>query len=102
MSKVFSFRLSDVNPREAQAKKIIESRVEEGYSLRQIIVEALIAYQSRISSKGDINHLLERLEDIIMSFNPSNTKGKDNPILTSAFLDSIKQSAKKGIRIERN
>ncbi len=102
MSKVFSFRLSDVNPREAQAINIIEAWVEEGYSLRQIIVEALFVYQSRKSSRGDIDLLLERLEDIMVSFTSSTTQGKENPVLSSAFLDSIKQSAKAGIRMERN
>ena len=42
MSKVFSFRLNDDNPREAQAREEIKAWVKEGYSLRYIITEALL------------------------------------------------------------
>jgi hypothetical protein len=42
MSKVYSFRLGDENPRESQAMAVIEAWMEEGYSLRQIITRALV------------------------------------------------------------
>lgn len=45
MSKVYSFRLDENNPREAQAREVIEAWVEEGYSLRYAVVEALITYK---------------------------------------------------------
>jgi hypothetical protein len=43
MSKVYSFRIEN-NPREAQAREVIDAWVTQGYSLRHIIVCALISY----------------------------------------------------------
>ena len=42
MSKVYSFRLDDDNPREAQARGVIKAWMGEGYSLRHIITDALL------------------------------------------------------------
>ena len=41
MSKVYSFRLDENNPREAQAREVIDAWVSKGYSLRHILTEAL-------------------------------------------------------------
>ena len=40
MSQVFSFRLDEDNPREAQALQVIKTWASKGYSLRYILVEA--------------------------------------------------------------
>ena len=42
MSKVCSFRLDSDNPREAQAIEVIDNWVSQGYSLRNLLTEALI------------------------------------------------------------
>ena len=42
MSKVYSFRLDENNPREAQAREVINAGAEDGYSLRYIVTEALL------------------------------------------------------------
>ena len=42
MSKVYSFRLDNNNPREAQAREVMEAWADEGYSLRQVVVDALL------------------------------------------------------------
>ena len=42
MSKVYSFRLDSDNPREAQAIEVIDNWVSQGYSLRNLLTEALI------------------------------------------------------------
>ena len=52
MSKVYSFRLCDENPREAQAREVIEAWVEEGYLFRYIIVESLISYKKNEIEQG--------------------------------------------------
>lgn len=54
MSKVYSFKLNDDNPREAQAREIIEAWVEERYSLRHIITEALLIYLKKFNICGMI------------------------------------------------
>lgn len=46
MSKVFSFRLREDNPREVQAQDVIEAWISEGYSLRHILTEALLQYDN--------------------------------------------------------
>ena len=58
MSKVYSFRLSNDNPREAQAREVIEAWVEEGYSLRQVIVESLLSLESGTNSYSEIRSVL--------------------------------------------
>jgi hypothetical protein len=45
MSKVYSFRLDADNPREAKAKGVIDTWLEKGYSLRYLVVEALISHK---------------------------------------------------------
>jgi hypothetical protein len=44
MSKVYSFRLSENNPREIQAREVMEALISQGYPLRYILTEALIWY----------------------------------------------------------
>ena len=42
MSDVFSFRLESKNPREAQAREVIDAWAKQGYGLRHIMMEALL------------------------------------------------------------
>lgn len=105
MSDVFSFRLSDKNPRETQAREVIEAWAKQGYSLRHILTEALLLlgnHENNSVKSGDIaetvdrlSRLVERLEDrleVVPAGQPVNSE------LSTAFLASIKMAAKPGIR----
>lgn len=59
MSKVYSFRLSDDNFREAQAREVIDAWVGEGYSLRPVVVDALLAYKKDELVQDDLNNVME-------------------------------------------
>ena len=101
MSKVYSFRLNDNNPREARAKSVIDAWVDEGYSLRYVVVEALIKFQI-----NENNYEMQIIQDTIMEFiarfdakqiTPYNLE-IDNNALSNSFLKSIKSSVKSGIQ----
>ena len=99
MSKVYSFRLSDDNPREAQAKGGINAWVEEGYSLRHVVVEALLSFENRDAGHSELNEVVEQLHDLIATLDlPSNPKSSD-AVLPNSFLSAVKQSAKSGVKI---
>ena len=65
MSKVYSFRLSEDNPREAQARRSIEAWMTEGYSLRYVIVAAILDYKRKNSTPDDYVYLLKQLQNMI-------------------------------------
>ena len=98
MSKVYSFRLSEFNPREAQAREVIESWMEGGYSLRQIIVDALISYNQSNSNSRDVDPILEKLQDLLLSIEEAIPRDKEHTVLSTSFIDSIINSAKSGLR----
>lgn len=73
MSKVYSFRLSDENPREAQAREVIEAWVEEGYSLRYVIVEALISFSDKDIEQSGLNEIMGQLQGLFLTLDkPAN------------------------------
>lgn len=98
MSKVSSFRLSDDNPREAQAREVIEAWVEEGYSVRHIITEALLIDFDNKNGDDEVYTLLVQLKRMIPEF--ENTTSLDihdehkMTDLSSSFLVAVKNSAK--------
>jgi hypothetical protein len=59
MSQVFSFRLDKNNPREAQARHVIEAWASRGYSLRYVLVEALLAYDYKEEQQDNFLSALE-------------------------------------------
>jgi hypothetical protein len=101
MSKVYSFRFSEDNPREVQARIIIEAREQKGYSLRQIIVEALL--NSYEDEKG-INNILEQIMQSISNMECSLSGGEpskqDMRALSTSFLCAMKGSVKTGLQTE--
>lgn len=64
MSKVFSFRLREDNPREVQAKEVVEAWISQGYSLRYILTEALIQYGNKGEYNEAIGDLVEELRQL--------------------------------------
>jgi N-glycosylase/DNA lyase len=101
MSKVYSFRLSDDNPREVQAKEVIEAWMEEGYSIRYLVTDALVSFSQKKSGREDWSSLMEYLENIIQKMETREYKqdiNQENSNLPSSFVSAVKKSAKSGIR----
>ena len=97
MSKVYSFRLNNNNPREAQSREVIEAWVEEGYSLRHVVVEALLSYKMDDVGQRDINSIIEKLQDLILSIHKSEASQLSEASLSNSFLVAMKQSVKSGL-----
>jgi hypothetical protein len=100
MSKVFSFRLNDENPREAQAGEVIKAWAAEGYSLRQVVVEALVSSTKERPEQGELSSVVEQLQDLILSLDNRSTTPTPKALLSNSFLDAMKNSVKLGLSIE--
>lgn len=96
--KADSFLLNNENPRPAQAGEVIEVRVAEGYSLRHVVVEALLAYMKAEESK--LSSVVEQLQDIILSLDNKPFLASDAS-LSNSFLDSVRRFTKDGVRMYR-
>lgn len=103
MSKVFSFRLCEDNPREAQAEEVIETWISQGYSLRHIVTDALIQYGNNGNRGEEITGLIEQLRDLLkLTANKQTVEDNlvaDKPELSSHFIDAIKKSVRAGENI---
>lgn len=99
MSKVYSFRLDEHNPREAQAKGVIHAWVEEGYSLRHVVVEALLSFGNNDAGQSELNEVVEQLQDLILTLDRPPIPQSSDTLLSNSFLDAVKQSAKSGIKV---
>ena len=98
MSKVYSFRLDENNPRETQAREVIDAWMGEEYSLRYVIVDALLSYERVDDNQDELSIFLEKLQDLILSLNINPTTQTINaPMLSSPFLDAVKQSVRSGV-----
>jgi hypothetical protein len=101
MSKVYSFRLDENNPREAQAREVIEAWVEEGYSLRRVIVDALTSSHRSDHKTNENEEILEKIALLIENMNTAGESVKDvQSTLPDTFVGSISSSVKSGIRVE--
>jgi hypothetical protein len=102
MSKVYSFRLDDNNPREAQAREVINAWVSKGYSQRHIFVEALIGLYVGEEKRSELENTLARFTTLLDNLDTSKfipKKHLGNEIsLSNDFLDSIAKSVKPGER----
>ena len=97
MSKVYSFRLNDDNPREAQAREVINAWVQEGYSLRHVVVEALITYEKERIELDRLSSIQEQLEGLILSLNNQPISNPSETTLSNSFLNAVKHAAKFGL-----
>jgi len=99
MSKVYSFRLDDDNPREAQAREVMEAWADEGYSLRHVVVDALIYFKKSGLEQDYLNLIMEQLKNLSLSMkNKPATRDTPNATLSNSFLGAVKNSAKNGLR----
>ncbi len=105
MSKVYSFRLNNDNPREVQAKEVIEAWVGEGYSLRYVIVDALLSYKKAEAGHGELNSVVEQLQDLISTLDKQSGDEKranfDQTVLPQPFTDAVKNSARSGLGVSK-
>jgi hypothetical protein len=99
MSKVYSFRLDTKNPREAQARKVIETWVSNGYSLRNMIVETLLSNNKPDYEHKEIYNLLEQIRKLISSQDKNLQPSTTTNTLPGSFVDSVKKSIRDGERI---
>jgi hypothetical protein len=100
MSKVYSFRLSNDNPREAQAREVIEAWVAEGYSLRHVLVEALFAYKKDEVELDDLHSILKQMNELIASVDNHPVHNLSEASLSNSFMASVKQAARLGLSSE--
>jgi len=100
MSKVYSFRLSADNPREAQAIEVINTWVSQGYSLRYILTGALIKNGNVQENSKQLVETIDRLSELVQAFDKgvgSNDRRDELTKLPVAFTDAMKKSVKRGI-----
>jgi len=110
MSKVISFRLDESNPREAEAMEVLKSMQKQGYKLRHILVEALLNLEGNwkkqvsLSQLDDISHQIAQVQDQLANIGvapfTTKTNQRSQPGLQDSFLNSIRQAAKPGLKID--
>lgn len=95
--KVYSFQLSNNNPREAQAREVIEAWKGEEYSLRNIVTEALISFSQKNDGVGDLTTLMLCSVNMFSRIEMTQSKPCDDPDksnLSSSVITAVKNSAK--------
>lgn len=104
MSQVFSFRLDENNPREAQAKQVIEAWASRGFSLRYVLVEALLAYTDQETRQNNYYSVLEQILTILQELRvepgPNNGQINQDKRLSEPFLNAIAKATRPGLRVE--
>ena len=103
MSEVISFRLDKDNPREAQARAVLKTRADKGYSVRHVLTEALLAYYGSHKDM-DIHELSAKLDQMYKMLQQNGAKSislEKDVGLSDRFMESIKKTAKPGVRIEQ-
>jgi hypothetical protein len=82
-------------------KQVIEAWVSKGYSLRHIIIEALIFYHNQDSQNSELEYILEKITHLLGTMTEGG--GEINVVqgtLPEAFIGSISKSVKIGKSIE--
>jgi hypothetical protein len=110
MSQVISFRLDRNNPREAQALYVLTKWREEGYSLRHMLTEALIAVEKGGKKRDDekLAQLMSAVQEIAVMLEgyqgmppPARQPvAPKKPTLSEDFVSAIKTNAKRGITLD--
>jgi hypothetical protein len=105
MSQVFSFRLDEKNPREAQAIQVIEVWASKGYSLRYVLVDALIDYAGNNKTQQEdfslaLGKILTLLQEIRVETEPGNRPHSREKCLSEPFLSAIAKATRPGLRAD--
>jgi hypothetical protein len=74
--------------------------VGEGYSLRYVFVEALLAYRKDEGELYELSSVLEQMQEFILSFDNQLALHPSGEEVSLLFLDSVKQSARLGLSVE--
>ncbi len=109
MSEVISFRLDPDNPREVSAILVLQTWKDKGFSIRQIMAEALLKLETNNNNESDqsLSDLFRKLEEIsvqlegIIRHSPSIIEAKresSDEGLSHQFVQSIKFSVLPGLR----
>jgi hypothetical protein len=102
MSKVYSFRLSEDNPREIKATEVMKAWISQGYPLRYILTEALIGLGNKGDSIEGMEKFFDRLIPVIERLvngevDIRNGSGDLNSALQESFIASVIKSAKQDL-----
>ena len=104
MSKVYSFRLDENNPREAQAREVIDAWARDGFSLRQILVDALLSLSEKKNGTDGLNEILKKLDGMLQGIESKNKykgyDGKRVSNLPETFISAIKVSVRPGTKTD--
>jgi hypothetical protein len=103
MSKVYSFRLDKNNPREAQAREVIEAWGKKGYSLRCFLTDVLVDFSRQEKKDDEMEILLSHLRSLIYKLDTETSIELENQAqsnLSASFLDALRKNAKTGVRAE--
>jgi hypothetical protein len=110
MSEVIGFLLDDRNPLEARALSVIARWQEQGYSVRQILTEALISLEKTDTGaiqQLQIEEILTAVKKMSVQFEQLkqtglpilNNEQRPQAVLSDAFVLSVKNTAKTGVRL---
>lgn len=78
---------------------VVNAWVEEGYSLRRAIGDALLSFSNNDASQSELNEVIEQLQDLILTLDRPPVSKSADTLLSNSILDAVKQSAKSGVNI---
>jgi hypothetical protein len=112
---VISFRLDGDNPREARAREVLRAWYAQGYSVRHVLTEALLAldegrHQDEESAFAldEVNRtlrqviqMLERMQNgRYVAAAARDDDQQPNTALTDTFVASVKGAARPGLKLD--
>ncbi len=111
MSEIISFRLNPNNPREARALEILAVRQDEGFGIRQVLVEALLMLgeeqgSAHVPVVSDLQAVLAEARSLVCELRngdaplvsrPSQSTSSEGK-LSDGFLVSVKKAARPGMK----
>jgi len=107
MTRVLSFRLDEADPREAAALALIDGAQRQGYALRTIIADAILAY----AQQGDTAALVSELRAALVDVKALAERVQQAPArqaeppaddagLADTFVAAVQRSVRPGKRLE--
>jgi len=111
MSEVISFRLDKDNPREARAREVLHAWYAQGFSVRHVLTEALLAldegqHQDEESefALDEVNRALHQVIQMLERMqNGRYVADDDQPpraALTDTFVASVRSAARPGMKLD--